>query len=147
MFTDQEKRERRKIYDARYYQKNKGKWKTWNHQRYKNHKEEICEKGKQYYAANKLIIAKRNFLYLNKLKREVINHYGGKCVHCGETDIFILTIDHIDGGGIKHFKEIHRNFYRWLKDNNYPKKGFQVLCRNCNWRKWINERIKLYSTI
>jgi hypothetical protein len=44
----------------------------------------------------------------------------------------MLGIDHINGGGTKHRKEI-KNFgiYKWLIDNNYPL-GYRVLCHNCN---------------
>lgn len=69
------------------------------------------------------------------LKREVMEAYGGcKCSHCPETDLRFLEIDHIDGGGGKHAKEIGgsgHNFYQWLKRNSFPK-GFRVLCRTCN---------------
>lgn len=27
------------------------------------------------------------------------------------------------------------NFYRWLKNNGFPKKDFQLLCFNCNCAK------------
>jgi hypothetical protein len=38
----------------------------------------------------------------------------------------------IGGGGNKHRKSIkNRNFYLWLKQNDYPS-GYRVLCMNCN---------------
>lgn len=70
-----------------------------------------------------------------KLKIDTLRAYGGehpKCKCCGEDNIWFLTIDHINGGGYKHLKEIGLgNLYLWLKKNNYPT-GFQVLCFNCN---------------
>lgn len=74
-----------------------------------------------------------------KLKIEVLTHYGGnppKCVCCGETHIEFLSIDHINGGGTKKRKETGggSSLYRWLKKNNFPKE-FQVLCMNCNFAK------------
>ncbi len=74
--------------------------------------------------------------YKMKLKREVMDKYGGKCKCCGEKELVFLTIDHINGGGNKHRKIIGKNIYVWLKKNNYPK-GFQVLCWNCNAAKHI----------
>ena len=60
---------------------------------------------------------------------------GENCWHEGEclvSDVEVLSIDHINGGGNKHRKEVGfgTTFYQWLKRNNYPK-GFQVLCMNC----------------
>jgi len=74
--------------------------------------------------------------YRNRLK--VLSHYSGgsvKCACCGECHIEFLVIDHINGGGHRHRREIGAKsspmFYNWLKKNNYPD-GFQVLCHNCN---------------
>jgi hypothetical protein len=71
------------------------------------------------------------------IKDDVLTHYGkGKlaCVRCGFSDVRALCIDHIYGGGTKHFKELGRYgnaFYYWLKNNGYPE-GYQTLCFNCN---------------
>lgn len=72
--------------------------------------------------------------YASKLRFEVINHYGGKCVFCGDTNINHLCIDHINNNGAKHRKEIGSDIISWLKKNNYPD-GFQVLCHNHNAEK------------
>ncbi|KKL20144.1 hypothetical protein LCGC14_2458370 [marine sediment metagenome] len=75
------------------------------------------------------------------LKTALINYYGnGECACCGEKEITFLTIDHIEGGGCKHLKKIGYNFYKWLKQNNYPK-GYQVLCFNCNRGKHLNNGV------
>jgi len=62
-----------------------------------------------------------------------MNIYGGPiCACCGETNLFFLTFDHINGGGRKHILEIgHPNLGGWLRRNNYPD-GYRVLCANCN---------------
>ncbi len=70
------------------------------------------------------------------VKTEVMEHYGTICACCGESHLEFLNIDHINGGGNKHRKEIGRkkagsSFYHWLKQNGYPE-GFRVLCYNCN---------------
>lgn len=76
-----------------------------------------------------------------ELKRKVIAHYSRnkiQCAICGNNDIVVLCIDHIDGNGQAHRRAIGRTsgagFYQWLIQNNYPD-GFQVLCYNCNMRK------------
>ena len=69
------------------------------------------------------------------LKQLVFAAYGGaKCACCGESHQEFLSIDHINGGGAAHRKEIgwvSGNIYGWLKRNNFPA-GFRVLCLNCN---------------
>jgi hypothetical protein len=77
--------------------------------------------------------------YFAKWKRgislETIKRYGGKCACCGESRREFLAIDHIDGGGEKHRKELGMrggaNFYGYLKSQGYPA-GYRVLCHNCN---------------
>jgi hypothetical protein len=64
---------------------------------------------------------------------ETLNAYGGpKCKGCGNEDVRVLQIDHIDGGGTKHHKEVGLGrMYKWLKKRGFPP-GYQVLCANCN---------------
>lgn len=81
-----------------------------------------------YYINTKYVILKR---YSNNMEPF--------CICCGETELEFLTIDHINGGGRKHFKKIGGSgviFYRWLIQNNFPH-GFQVLCMGCNYVKHI----------
>lgn len=78
----------------------------------------------------------------------VINAYGGpKCACCGETHSSMLTLDHINGGGIKHRTEIAKQkgwkvrvsgigFNRHLIELGFPP-GYQVLCFNCNYSKHL----------
>lgn len=77
----------------------------------------------------------------NRIKEAIIEHYGGKCECCGETEKMFLSVDHINGGGNKHRREIGcvggAEFYEWIVKQNYPK-GFQILCFNCNKGKYLN---------
>lgn len=67
----------------------------------------------------------------------VLKHYSGKnkpdCACCGIDFYEFLAIDHINGGGLKHRREMHSQIglYRWLITNGFPE-GFRVLCHNCN---------------
>ena len=66
--------------------------------------------------------------YRDKHRFLVIKHYSkGKfeCICCGEKRYRTLTIDHINGGGNKHRKEIGKNLPRWLIKSNFPD-GFQI---------------------
>lgn len=73
-----------------------------------------------------------------KIKKEIINHYGGEqcsCLGCEVTEIEFLSIDHIAGNGNEHRRSIKKSpgehFYRWLKKNGFPA-GYRVLCIHCN---------------
>lgn len=103
------------------------------------HEEELKNKAKIYQQVNKEKLNLYNkTLHINK-KTIVIEHYGGKCACCGETEISFLTMDHVNGGGNQHRKEIfngnkHGNIYPWLITNGFPS-DFQILCWNCNLSK------------
>ena len=69
--------------------------------------------------------------------------YGGEnfaCACCGENTYEFLSIDHVNGGGNQHRKEIGngrttgRRMPQWLRLNGYPA-GFQILCHSCNQAK------------
>lgn len=102
------------------------------------------EKGKLYRQRNREKIRNRAREHYQKWKIKfrdlVFNHYGKKCVCCGEGHIEFLTIDHINNDGNKHRRELSGSskagtwFYKWLMNNNFPN-GFQILCWNCNWGK------------
>lgn len=67
-----------------------------------------------------------------RFKALAISGYGGVCACCGEDVFDLLSIDHIEGGGRAHKKELNRStIFRWLVKNNYPS-GFRVLCFDCN---------------
>ncbi len=73
----------------------------------------------------------------NKKKRlenrlACLKHYSNgamKCAVCDWTDIRALSIDHINGGGQKHLREIGGHIEDWLVKNNFPE-GYQILCMN-----------------
>lgn len=82
---------------------------------------------------------KKRWRYLRKVR--VLTHYSKgdvpKCVCCGEETLIFLTIDHINGGGRQHHKEITGEMYGWIERNDYPSM-FQTLCMNCNYGKHQN---------
>lgn len=90
----------------------------------------VSKQDKHVFGEKRRQISKK---WVEELKFEVISVYG-PCYCCDENRIEFLTIDHIDGGGAKHRKEINMvgyRFYSWLKNNNYPKE-FRTACANCN---------------
>lgn len=126
-----EAKARKLIKDARYREKHREELRVKERQGYK---ERWCKRAKTYQRK-----------YHRKLKVQIINHYSNgecKCARCGINDVDILCIDHIDGNGNAHRREIGvlsgYRFYRWLINEHYPS-GFQVLCYNCNMKKRIME--------
>ena len=126
--------------------------------KYKENKDEINRKRREYSKNPK--VRKRKSISYNKWrvdnlekakkitndsvnkyrankKKLVFDHYGRKCVCCGEENEGFLTIDHIKGNGTNHRKEIGNHIEIWLVKNNFPE-GFQTLCFNCNWGKYNN---------
>jgi len=69
----------------------------------------------------------------------VLRHYAGgepQCSLCLEQNHEFLVLDHIEGGGTAHRKELGSSrkgekFYKWVISQNYPP-GLRVLCHNCN---------------
>ena len=121
-----------------------------NHDYYLKHKEDLLAKHKKWARDNR---EKQNS-YTKKwhwnLKKSALEHYGGAiCKICGETDLSLLQLDHVNNDGGQHRRELfgeHANehgsvflsahFYRYLRKNNYPDTpALQVLCRKCNQEK------------
>lgn len=71
-----------------------------------------------------------------RLKLQVIKAYGGKCScsGCNEDRWEFMTIDHIEGGGQVDRAKFGNTakFYRFLRNNCYPKDKYRLLCFNCN---------------
>jgi hypothetical protein len=96
------------------------------------------------------------------VRLECLQRYSGKeipeCRCCGETIILFLQIDHIEGNGSAHRREIGmrqggsiqspgqktkvtmggNGLAYWLKKNGWPE-GFRVLCANCNLSKRVGK--------
>ena len=82
-----------------------------------------------------------NHKKVHKRNRQIVfAAYGGFiCAMCKHDDDEVLTIDHIhdDGNWLRRLVPAQRNdFYRWLIRNNFPKE-YQVLCRNCQYKKYL----------
>jgi hypothetical protein len=72
----------------------------------------------------------------DRLRALALEAYGGEtpmCSCCGERHREFLAINHINGCGSAHRREVGSGgkFYYWLQKNGYPT-GFNVLCHNCN---------------
>ncbi len=115
-------------------------WRRRNPERRKMIDKRTMEKNPQRYRLLKKFAFQR---WVENVKQLVLGHYSSetfRCVCCGESERDFLVIDHIDGHGNEHRKQIFGRlqggyaFYHWLVKEGYPR-GFQVLCSNCNMSK------------
>lgn len=69
-----------------------------------------------------------------RLRDEMIEAYGGRCAckWCPETNPAFLTLDHINGDGKAHRKEVGSHSYADLRRRGWPQDGYRLLCWNCN---------------
>ena len=92
----------------------------------------VNDKSRERYAYQKATGVPAGVKWKRLLRLSIIEHYGGECACCKEQRIEFLCVDHTNGGGTKHRKELGRvSIYSWIKKNGYPD-GFRVLCWNCN---------------
>lgn len=110
-----------------------------------NHKEKRNAYSKQYYKEHKQEFLERQAKSRQRMKQEVFAHYTEeqpRCAYCGEDDLVVLCLDHINNDGGIHRKATGirggYDLYRRLKRADYPK-GYQILCFNCNMRKAFKE--------
>lgn len=111
----------------RYRHNHPEKTREWSRNDYHRHIEKRRERNRR-----------SGYEYRLKLKQKVIDKLGGRCINhlknfgCECTDIKILQIDHVKGGGNKERNEIISlaTFYRKVLNDNSGM--YQILCSNCN---------------
>ncbi|KKN79315.1 hypothetical protein LCGC14_0340970 [marine sediment metagenome] len=113
---------------------------------HKLHKVHNNKMNRKYYRLHRGQVLIRQMVTQRKrsqrLKEEALKYYsiGNKvaCVNCGFSNIDALTIDHVNGGGNKHRRQLGGrsgvSFYYWLAENKYPE-GYRTLCMNCQFIK------------
>jgi hypothetical protein len=158
----EDRRERRRSY----YQENAEAQREARRNYHQEHREEeneasrgraaqwrLANPGRAREAVRRSYEANRD-KYLGRMRRRaaqrkalVLAHYGEECACCGTTAR--LSIDHIDGGGGAHRRELYGDprkgggqFIDWLISNGFPS-GYQILCVPCNTSKGERERCSL----
>lgn len=110
--------------------------------RYRADRIQTLERNRQWKEANALRYRSQQNDY-RRAQRErvfldVLAHYGGACACCGERERYFLTLDHIDGNGWQHRRQVGKtDMWKWAHANGYPS-IFQVLCLNCNAGRYRN---------
>jgi hypothetical protein len=95
------------------------------------------KKASEWYEKNSERAKNYTIVRNRELRLQALKAYSGEipsCACCGELEIPFLALDHMDGKGAEHRRQIGTSIYYWTKINGYPP-GFQVLCHNCNLAK------------
>jgi hypothetical protein len=95
----------------------------------------IRKQAVSYYQRNKERILAQKKRADRELKQEIIDAYGGECECCGESIFEFLTIDHTNGDGAEHRRQLGgkgRRLYAAIKAEGFPKGRYRLLCFNCN---------------
>lgn len=104
----------------------------------------VCgsQNTKQWRRANPERAAEIDARAQAAVKESAINVYSNGeacCACCGQADMDVLCLDHINDDGAHHRKVMGLLGYRmylWARRNDYPP-VLQVLCLNCNHKKRI----------
>lgn len=116
-------------------------WRVKHPETAKSTQRRAIEKDPERYASMQRLWSAR---YIARVKRLVLGRYSNEtlsCSCCGESNLDLLTLDHINNDGAEERRGlfgIHRfggsSFYRTLIKRDFPP-GYAVLCMNCNWSK------------
>jgi rubrerythrin len=103
---------------------------------YRQNREERVAAKRAWDAANRESIREREARRRARLRAEVLAAYGGACACCQERRPEFLAVDHINGDGAAHRRELKSramaHLYNLLKKQGFPKDRFRLLCHNCN---------------
>jgi hypothetical protein len=107
---------------------NRRAWKNMTPER----RDEVRQYMRQYREDNRERIRETKREQGRRYRQQVLDWYGGKCACCGESHPEFLAMDHVDGGGSEHRREIKTRLTTWLWRQGGPVPGFRILCHNCN---------------
>lgn len=88
----------------------------------------------------------RQTKYRTHLKQLIFDYYGNKCNCCNESNIYFLSVDHINNDGNKDPRRKDgkrfggRMLYHKIIKENFSNR-YQILCMNCNFGKAKNNGI------
>lgn len=143
MYADKEKK---RLRDTAYREKNREKIRQWSHDYYQREREKRlasrAASTQKHYGRVREYGRVRNQTRRQKLREQLLDALGRKCARCGyDTDVRALQIDHVNGGGCKERKDFpsrdayYNHILQHAEDGSY-----QVLCANCNVIKRLEER-------
>jgi len=114
----------------------------YNRKYYQEHKEHILSTNKKYRQEHKeqdkrwrATYTKKHYDEIRQIhwkrKLKVVEMLGGKCRRCGEMDIRVLQVNHINGGG-RRDPLGKTDLYLEIVQGRRPIDDLELLCANCN---------------
>jgi hypothetical protein len=106
---------------------------AWRRRYRADHREKIREQQRAFQAAHVGYKGRKQKQYATRLRAQVLAAYGQTCACCGEREEAFLQIDHVNGGGREHRRQIGNDIaiYRAVRDEGFPP-TYRLLCANCN---------------
>ena len=123
--------------DKREYRaNNREQIKEYNREWQASNRERIKASRRDYEARNQERITSYQHKRRTDDNRELLELLGNECKCCGEAYLPALAVDHVNGDGAEHKKELrynpsHSYFLKHLKAGTL-KRPIQLLCHNCN---------------
>jgi hypothetical protein len=128
-----------------YREANKERIRITNQRWWSEHPEKRREYAAKWRAENRELSRARDRERYARVRRAMIAAYGGCCACCGETELAFLTLDHTNGDGAAHRREVSsgdaRHAQRWSQKKiikqlylaGWPNDDgrFRILCFNC----------------
>ena len=122
-------------YNNIYAANNRLKYRQYTLDWQKRNREKANAKSNRWYHKHK-----------DKAWNEILDKFGRRCNCCGLTDVWALTLDHINNDGNTHRKRIKTTgghaTLRILQDvvnEGMPLEKYQILCWSCNMGKNQNK--------
>jgi len=131
-------REQKRQYRLQHLEEEKERTRKWLN----NNPERARRNRREWARRNPDKVKRGGQKWMKRNRLKVLIHYGGnppKCVYCGFDKIDCLDVDHIDRNDKKKMpktKRTGKGFHKWIIDNDFLP-IFQVLCKNCNWLKYL----------
>ena len=101
-------------------------------------KEKYDAYQKEYRKKNKLEAYTKQRKLKEKLKKIIMSMIGDRCICCGCSDWWNLTVDHINPNTKNHIQKY--TFYQGIIKGKIPLNELQMLCYGCNASKSSGSR-------
>ena len=99
---------------------------------HKKYKKQHYQDNKQYYKDKAREFTKKKIIEHRQSLKEYLEKH--PCVDCGETDLTVLTFDHVRGKKKYNISDMIQTSYAWSTIEKEIKKC-EVRCHNCHMRR------------